>query len=210
MKTLLPAVLFVILSQAGILRASTLAYRFTINTSSLAGQADNLDFQLVPGDLSAPQVTLQISNFSVNGGSYTPGGVVLTGDATGALPNNLVLDNLTGYNDAYQSILLGASLSFLAAVSGPGVNTPSSPGTTFGFSIYNNAGTIGLLTTSADGTIGGLVFNDLTGVAPYSNPATVGAASAATITAAPEPSTTSLLFMGAGLALVVGRKAIKL
>jgi hypothetical protein len=203
-KKLIP-VLFIFLSGLSSLSAASISYRFTINTATLSGQADNLDFQLNPGGVSSPLVALDISGFVLNGGSFTANQIALTGDASGSLDGDLLLDNNSGFNDAFQPVLLGTSVTFVATLSGAGVTGPASPGSSFGFSIYNGAGTTPLLTTSGDGTIAGINL-DAGGVASFTNPATGGGSSVATVTAistAPEPSNAVLILLGLGLCSVL-------
>jgi hypothetical protein len=198
---------FIFLSGLSSLSAASISYRFTINTATLSGQSDNLDFQLNPGNLSSPFVALDISGFMLNGGSFTANQIALTGDASGTLASDLALDNSSGYNDAYQAVLLGTSVTFVATFTGAGVTSPASPGSSFGFSIYDSAGTTPLLTTSGDGTIAGINL-DANGVAAFTNPAAVGGGSDATVTsisAAPEPSNAVAMLLGLGLCSVVLR-----
>jgi hypothetical protein len=131
-------------------------------------------------------VSLDISGFLLNGGSFNANDIVLTGDASGTLAGDVTLDNNSGYSDAFQPVELGTSVTFLATFSGAGVDDPASPGSSFGFSIYDNAGTTPLLTTSLDGTIAGIEL-DADGVALFTNPATAGGSSDATVAAVPEP-----------------------
>ncbi len=204
MKKLIPVFLFIVLSGVSSLSAASVSYRFTIDTTPLSGQADNLDFQLVPGDLSSLGVALDISSFSLNGGSFTANQIVLTGDASGTLAGDLILDNNSGYNDAFQPAQLGTSVTFVATFSGAGVDNPASPGSSFGFSIYDNAGTTPLLTTSADGTIAGINL-DASGVGVFTNPATEGGSSEAAVSAVPEPGSAAGMLLGLGVCLVALR-----
>jgi hypothetical protein len=187
-----------IFSMAGVQCLSAASvYQFAVNTSSLGAEAANLDFQLVPGGLTSPTVTAVISDL-VTDGTFTPGDIVLTGDATGMLSDTVTLNNTTLYNDAFQPIDTGNSVSFLVTFSGPGIDTPVTPGTVFAFSIFDSTGTIALLTTSPDGSIAGVTADSL-GVQPFTNPATnAGSSAAAVALVTPEPE--SLLLTGLGMA----------
>ena len=199
MKKLFPAFSFLVLSSVSLLNAESVSYLFMIDTTAIHGQADNLDFQLNPGDVSSPFVTLDISSFALQGGSFTPSAIQLTGDASGTLAGDLILDDNSGFNDAFQPVELGTSITFVATFSGAGVDNPASPGAAFGFSIYDGAGTTPLLTTSADGTMAGVNL-DASGVVPYTNPATVGGGSDATVSVVtPEPATVVEMLLGLGL-----------
>jgi PEP-CTERM motif len=203
-KKLIPAFLFVVLCGVPSLKAEIAAYLFTVNTTSLNGQAGNLDFQLNPGDITSPFVALDISGFVLQGGSFTASDIQLTGDASGSLASHLLLDDGSGYNDAFQPVVLGTSITFLATFSGAGVDNPASPGAVFGFSIYDGAGTTPLLTTSGDGTIAGVNL-DANGIVSYTNPATPGGGSDAMVAGVPEPSTWIGMSLGMGLCLVAVR-----
>ncbi len=204
MKKLFPAFLFLALSGVSSLNAESVSYSFTIDTSTLNGQADNVDFQLNPGDVSSPFVSLDISSFDLHGGSFTPGDLEISGDVSGTLAGDLILDDGGFPNDAFQPVELGTSISFIATFSGAGVDNPASPGAAFGFSIYDNANNA-LLTTSVDGTIAGVNL-DAGGVVPYTNPATVGGGPVATVSVVtPEPATMVEMMLGLGLCVVVMR-----
>jgi PEP-CTERM motif len=206
-KTLIPVFVFIALSGVSSLNAASISYLFEVDTTTLDGQPDNLDFQLNPGDLSSAPVTLDISGFVVNGGSFAASQIVLTPDATGSLAGDLRLDNGSGFNDAFQPVNLGTSVEFLATFSGAGVDNPASPGSSFGFSIYDNAGTTPLLTTSLDGTIAGVNL-DASGVNTFTNSATPGGGSNAVVSVfspVPEPSTWVGMSLGMGLCLIALR-----
>jgi hypothetical protein len=196
-----PALLFAALCGASTVCASTITYQFTINTTTLNGQAGNLDFQLNPGNISASFVALDLSGLDLHGGSFVASQIQLTGAASGTFATDVLLNNSQGYNDAFQPVDFGTSVTFFATFSGTGVDNPASPGSVFGFSIFDSAGTTALLTTSADGTIAGVTV-DTNGVETYTNPATVGGGSAATVAAVatvPEPGTVFSALVGLGV-----------
>ena len=114
MKKLFPVFSFLMLSSVPLLNAGSVSYLFTIDTMTVNGQADNLDFQLNPGDVSSPFVTLDISSFALQGGSFTPSAIQLMGDASGTLAGDLILDDNSGFNDAFQPVELGTSITFVA------------------------------------------------------------------------------------------------
>jgi len=201
MKTLC-TLFFFAATAASQLNASVI-YQFSVDTNSIAGTAANLDFQFNPGG-SSPSMTALIYGLDTNG-TYNPASLQLTGDATGAFPAGITLVNTTQYNDAFQAITLGDYLNFLVEFSGPGVDTPTNIGTAFGFSIYDQAGTTPLLTTSIDGTIAGIEIDSLVGVAPWNNNEAV--VTVALATAAPEPSSIFLLTIGVGGLAVASARA---
>lgn len=128
-------------------------YQVTVDTSSLNGQAGYLDFQLNPGDSSAEAVTGVITNFQSAGAHLAPSST-LTGDASGVLPGNLTLDNVTVYNDIFQGLTYGTNISYDVTFSGPALNSPGgSVGSSFAFALYDSSGTIPQLTTDPNGSV---------------------------------------------------------
>lgn len=128
-------------------------YQITVNTSSLNGEGGNLDFQFNPGNSSAEAATAVITNFQALGGTLALSNV-LTGDASGLLPGTLTLDNGTAYNDAFQGLTYGTSISFDLTLSGSALNSPSgSVGSSFAFSLYDSSGFTPLLTTDPNGSV---------------------------------------------------------
>jgi hypothetical protein len=193
--------LFLLAATAVVPSHASVVYQFTVDTTSLASTAANLDFLLLPGGASPAAVSVAISGFTTDG-AFNPAVIALTGDAAGALDTGLILGNTTGFNDGFQPITLGNAVSFLATFSGAGVDTPGTTGTTFSFSIYDAAGTTALLTTAADGSIAGVNIDALSGIVPYTNgPATVGPPPAV-----PEPGSLSLI--GLGLLAMAGTRRL--
>jgi len=90
-----------IASSSGVVRAGSVSYLVDVNTSAIAAQAGNLDFQFNPGSASAESATATVTNFQSVGGVLSQT-ATLTGDASGSLPGTLTLNNGTGYNDVFQ------------------------------------------------------------------------------------------------------------
>jgi hypothetical protein len=129
--------------------AEPITYNVTVNTTSIAGTAGSLDFNFNPGPLATQAASLQILGFSSNG--TLVGSPSLTGDASGTLPGTLTFDNGTGFNDYFEGLTFGSTLSFEVSLFGPALSSPdgvSTSGSTFAFSMFSDsAGTIPVLTT---------------------------------------------------------------
>jgi hypothetical protein len=175
-------------------RATSLTYQVEVNTASLSGTAGNLDFQLNPGGIGASAVTAVVSNFQTDG---TLSSIIFSGDATGSLPSpGLTLDNGTGFNDAFQAIKFGSSVSFDVTLSGPGLNPSSSGvGSSFAMSLYDTNNNP-LLTTDTNGSVVTAQLSPDGTVQVENFPSALNSAPAAEanlVSATPEPSSVILL-----------------
>lgn len=188
------------------LGAAAQAQRFqvTLNTTSLSGTAGNLDFQFNPGGAGAQNATLQISGFTTTG--TLAGTAMDTGGVTppGTLPGTLTIANSGNFNDVFQGITFGSTLSFLATFSGPALNPPggTTVGSTFAFSLYDAAGANTLLGTNADGSVLDISVNPDGSQTPQSG------STALTVTAVPVPEASPALSLGLLLALGGGGLAV--
>jgi hypothetical protein len=178
--------------------ADGVTYDFTVNTSSVTGQAGSLDFQFNPGGLLTQSASLQILDFSSNG---TLGSSVLTGDTSGALPGTVLFNNGGGFNDYFTGFTYGSTITFAVNLFGPAVVSPdgvSTFGSTFAFSLFSDpAGTVPVLTSDTVNGFAALVNVNLDGsttVTNNSSQLTISTPAAAV----PEPG--SLLLLAAGLA----------
>jgi hypothetical protein len=198
MKKILCTLLF--LAAAAPHLSASLIYDFSVDTSSLNGQNDYMDFVLGSLGGSALGMTATISNFATDG-FYDPNDIQFINGA-GSLLDLVTLNNTDAYNDAYQAITLGNSLSFVLTLSGPGIDNPGAANT-FGFLIYGSDQATPLLTNSFDGTIAGVEASSAVGVQPFANPNADGGPSAATVAlATPEPATL-LPLSAAGIAMLI-------
>lgn len=183
-------------------QAQAQSFRVTLDTSSLATQMGNLDFQFNPAMSNTPNAALQISGFTTTGA--LTGTTADTGGGTGSLPGTLTLANSGVYNDAFQGITFGSTLSFLATFSGPALSPP--PGTTsgsvFAFSLYDASGVNPLLGTNVDGSVLDISVN------PDGTQTVTSGSTALTVTAAPVPESSTTLSLGLLLALGVGGLAV--
>jgi hypothetical protein len=135
----------------------------TVDTHTAApGTAGYLDFQFNLGPLVTQSATVQIVNFT--GATYLTGTQQLTGGASGGpLPSTITLVNSSSFDDAFEGVSLGNSLSFLLDFGGPAVNSPNGTATStsqFLFSIFSDVnGTVPLLTSDPNGVLGTVTVN---------------------------------------------------
>jgi hypothetical protein len=146
--------LTLMLLATGPARAGSQTYNVTVNTSALDGQSGYLDFQLNPGGSGALAVSATVSAFTSDG-TLQPGAPLngVSGDVSGMLPGTLTVRNTTGFNDYFEGFTYGNGVSFELTVSGPGVGTAGTVGSSFAFSLYDGTGTMPLLTTDPNGSV---------------------------------------------------------
>lgn len=180
--------------------ASPVTYMVSVNTSPLQGITGSLDFNFDPGPLVSQAASVQILNFATNG--MVAGSPSVTGDASGALPGTLTLDNGSGFNDYFQSFTYGSTLSFNVSLYGPALSSPngtSSSGSTFAFSLFSDqAGTVPALTTDTTNGFAYLVNVNVDGSTAVTN----NIVSAATV---PEPASGPLAGLWLLLSIGLGR-----
>ena len=193
---------------AGLASADIVTYDVTVDTSSIATTAGSLDFNINPGPLVSQTASVQILNFSSDGSPT--GSPTLTGDASGALPGTLTFDNGTGFNDYFQELTFGTTISFDVSLYGPALASPdgtSTSGSTFAFSMFSNAaGTVPALTNDTTDGFAFTVEVNLDGTTTATNSSdqtTVSAASGSgTPGTVPEPG--SFLLIATMLGMAVG------
>jgi hypothetical protein len=190
------------------------SFRISVNTTPVAGQNGYLDLQFNPGGLDALSATATFSDVLTDG-ILSPAAETM-GGASGMLPGPPapLIINSDGFNDLFQGITFGNSITFLVTFAGgvplPGTTGPVS-GSTFALSLYDAAGITPLLTTALDGsvlhidlnpdgTLSDAVFADPTGVAR----ATISEIA----TAVPEPSVITMTLTPL-LALLVASSRLK-
>jgi len=184
-----------LLTYSGLLSATPITYTLSVDTSSLAGTEGSLDFNFNPGPLLAQSATVQIINFQ--GGMLLPP-ATLTGDASGSLPTIVTLDNGAFFNDYFEDIRFGSTLSFGISLSGPALSAPNgiaTSGSTFSFSVFADpAGTAPALSSDLTDGFAYVVYVNLDGSTTVTDYLT-------TLAPTPEPST--LLFMVGLLVLLL-------
>ena len=184
-----------------------ITYNVTIDTSSISGTAGSLDFNFNPGPLVSQSASLQILGFASNG--TLASSPITTGDVAGVLPATLTFDNGTAFNDYFEGLAFGSTLSFQVSLFGPALSAPdgiSTSGSTFAFSMFSDAGgTIPTLTTDTtdgfaftvdvnlDGTTTLTDFSSESNVTPATTP----------VGTSPEPASFALFGAGIGLLIVI-------
>jgi hypothetical protein len=145
--------LLLVAAGPGAVRAGSVTYNVTVNTSALAGQVGYLDSQFNPGPGAAP-ATATISAFTSDGtlqlGAPLNG---TTGDVTGQLSGPLTLGNSSFFNDYFEGFNYGSTIHFQLTLSGPAVGGSAPSGSSFAFSLYDSTGTVPLLTTDPNGSV---------------------------------------------------------
>lgn len=133
-----------------------------VDTHTVTGTTGYVDFQFNLGPLVTQGATVQIQGF--NGATYIGGTQQLTPGASGGpLPSTITLVNSSSFDDAFEGVTLGNSLSFLLDFGGPAVNSPNGTATStseFLFSMFSDVnGTVPLLTSDPNGVLGSVTVN---------------------------------------------------
>jgi hypothetical protein len=203
MKTRFLPTLFLTLAvfvSAANLSAGTITYLVTVNTSGFAGDG-NIDLQFNPGNIpGADAATAAVMQFN---GAAVVGSPMIVNDVTGVLaPDTTVLfDNQKTFNDFFQEVTFGQSLSFLVTFGGTAIQSPSAGatfGSTFSVGLFDNTANQNPL-VGADGIAGEIDINPgssllTTQVFPAGSPV-----ASISLVSSPEPATIVL----AGMALCV-------
>jgi len=172
MKNLLRAGLFAVAALAQGAFAQT-GYLVTVDTTSVSGEAGNIDLQFNPGLLTSENACVNIGYFATDGSLGTS--PTLTGNATGALSTSVIIANGSGgcttattytstsLNDYNQPITFGSKITFFVAFSGPGVTSPNTStytsGSSFGLAFTSGDGSTALLTTDSSKFAGAINLN---------------------------------------------------
>ncbi len=184
-------------------------FLFTLNTSSISGDAGSLDFSLSPGAGSDQSLTATVFDFTSNGayaGGQATDGVVSGGPVTQGKPVVIgPVPNAFGLNDDFEDFTYGNTLSFLVDVDGPALTAPDGKATSgyeFDLETFSDqGGLVPSLTLDPNG-ISGKIDISPEGVLTYSD-----VSSRLTITAAtPEPASVWLFAGAVGAALLIRRR----
>ena len=168
-------------------------YEFSVDTSSIAGKSGYMDFQFNPGATSSDGSAV-VTNFSSNASNF--GIPVITGDAAGALPGTVTINSTYGqWNDYFQSLNFGTTISFLLELSG-------GSGNTFGLSFYSTDGATPLLTSDSPNNCATTI--DLNSASPP----TVTDFSSNLVKTSPVPIPAPFWLIGSGLAGLIGLRRI--
>ncbi len=174
--------------------ANVTTYGVTVDTSSFSGTVGSLDFNFNPGPLVTQAASLQILNFSSDGGQIDSPSI--TGNVSGGpLPATLTFDNGSGFNDYFGGFQYGSTISFKVSLYGPALNAPdgvSTSGSTFAFSMFKDVGgTVPVLTSNATDGFAFTVDVNLNGTTTVTN------WSAQTlVSSVPEPEEWAMLMVG--------------
>jgi len=205
MKTVLAGVcagLLVVVAPS-VARASSIMFHVDITTSALVGNPSgpfSLDFQLNDGGNGVTN-TATIEHFTFGGGAAV-GAATTTGSASGSLQASINLSDVGGFfNDIYQEFTPGTSLGFDVTLSG----NFADPADAFSVAILDGS-LFNLATTLSGDTFvlvnishAGLGFGDVQ-LGESTDPRGVIA------TAHPVPEPSSMVLVGAGLALWLARR----
>ena len=145
------SILFIMIFMSSAGKAQNLAYHVTVDTSAIASQNGYLDFQYNPGSGSLLS-TVNFSNFMTDGILVTTS--QNTGGASGSLPSASIA-NSSGYNDLFQGITFGQSISFDITFS----DQAQGSGSAFAMGLYDSTDSNPLLTTDPVGAILFIGFN---------------------------------------------------
>jgi hypothetical protein len=182
----------VLAAGAGFASADTI--HIELNTSAYSSSGW-LDLQFNPASVPASSATAIVSNLV---GIDTSVAAQLTGDVS-KVGSSYVFGNTTDWNDLFQSVTLGGTVSFDLNVTGATSAALAEIESQFSVSLYAADGMTLLGNTAANGTLLSVSFVPTTGaVAVVTTDASIVNATA--VTAVPEPST--WLMLGAGLTLV--------
>ena len=208
----LSAAFLLALASAG--HADPYTYAVTIDVSSLTTDANgpySLDLQLVQGSDNVNN-SVNIYNLSAVGGSFTSTPVFTTGGASGSVAGGVVLTNSASDNEvAYQFSSTTTQITFSVTESnnqelvGGGTPTPDQ----FNIAILDNTAINPIATTDPSGN-DALVSHAMEGTQGISQLelfSSTGVDGNGGVTAIPEPGSTTMAAIGAGLlALLAWRR----
>jgi len=185
-------------------------FLFTVNTSSVSGDARSLDFSLSPGAGSDQSLTATVFGFASDGtyaGTQATDGIVSGGPVTSGTPVVIgPVPNAFGLNDDFETFNYGNALSFYLDVDGLALTAPDGNATSgyeFDFETFSDAaGSVPVLTADPNGIAGSI------DISPEGVVTVNDVSSAVSITAAtPEPASV-WLFAGAVGAVLLTRRRI--
>jgi hypothetical protein len=174
-------------------------YHVTVDTSPISSQVGFIDMQFNPGIDSLP-ATVAIRSFSTDGVLASTSDNVGGASCTLPGPPDVIITNTAGFNDLFQQITFGSSISFDAEFTGAALS-PSPPlpffGSVFALALIDSDGLTPLLTTSFDGSLVRIDINPdgSTTATTYSDATDVFRATAI-LQSVPEPPSLWLLGIG--------------
>jgi len=99
--------------------ADEIEYAITVDTSSQLANMGWIEFQFNGSPSGSQPADAEISNFATDGTIIPP--PQLTGDASGALPGTVSMDNGTNFDDYFEALTFGNTVTFDLTLSGPAI-----------------------------------------------------------------------------------------
>ena len=115
----------------GLVHANPITYELLVDTTSLAGIAGHLDFQLNPGDSSVPYdpASAYLHGFTSDATGLAEEAPF--GDVTGTLPGPVTINNTTGFNDYFEDVTFGTFFDVFVNLDTPVVSGNAAFGSSF-------------------------------------------------------------------------------
>lgn len=168
---------------------ASLSYNFNVDTTSVNGQSGYIELQYNQGVLPTGASSASITNFASDA---TLGTALPTGSISGTLPSAVTINNNPGWNDYYQAVTFGNTISYSLNLSG------APAGNSFALSFWGADGATPLLTTDMTNGIATRVD-----VNPDGSSAIV-TNNSGNVTATPIPA--AVYLFGSGLAGLIGMR----
>lgn len=129
--------------------AGEIQYAISVDTSSQILNYGYIELQFNPSSMSTQAADAMVEDFATDGilNPSDPNNDE-DGDVSGTLPGIVSFDNLTSYNDYFEGITLGDTISFDLFLSGPAIDSSNGDGGGTFTLDFVNSGITGFLFTS--------------------------------------------------------------